>query len=373
MLLVNANAFYDGHFHPDTRIRLTGETVSAVGPDLSPASCEAILDVEGQYILPGFVDVHIHGSRGHDVMRGRSDVLEMARDLAGWGVSAFLPTTMTASPEATVLALEGISEAMRSHVPGTACVAGAHMEGPFLASERCGAQDPSLLRSPSVQAFMEYAASYTDTVRMVTLAPELPGSASLIRLLAEKGITVSAGHSSATAEMLHTAAGLGLSHATHLFNAQPALHHRAPGLAGAALTDCRVICEMICDGIHLHPDTVRLICSAKGPSGAVAVTDAMEAAGMPDGVYALGGQTVTVRNGSARLADGTLAGSVLRMKDAFRNLLSWGIPPEQAIPMCTSSPADSVGLRDFGRIRAGAKGCLTRWNSDWNMCQVIFG
>lgn len=371
MLIIHANAFIDGAFRPDTCIRMENETVMAVAPDLVPAENETVSDVKGQFVLPGFVDVHIHASAGHDTMNGKNDVLGMARYLGSCGVSAFLATTMTASAGDTRSALCGIKNAMREHNPESAFIAGAHMEGPFLAPERCGAQDPALLSEPSEDAFVEYAGDSADIVRMITIAPELPGASGLIRMLTGKGITVSAGHSSATAGELHAAADLGLSHATHLFNAQPALHHRKPGLVGAALTDPRVICEMICDGIHLHPDTVRLICAIKGASGAVAVTDAMEAAGMPDGEYSLGGQAVTVREGSARLADGTLAGSILRMKDAFRNLLSWGIAPEQVIPMCTSTPADSVGLKNFGRIRVGNKGCLTVWTQDWTMNDVL--
>ena len=371
MLLINTNAFIDGDFRPRTCIRLNDEMITGLGPDLLPFPGEAVCDAGGDYVLPGFVDVHIHGCSGYDTMNGAADVAGMARYLSSCGVAAFLPTTMTASAEATRSALSGISEAMRTRCPGSAFIAGTHMEGPFLAAERCGAQDPSFLRLPSEEMWKEYTGDHSGIVRIVTLAPELAGADDLIRVLAGGGITVSAGHSSASAEELHAAADLGLSHATHLFNAQSPLHHRNPGLPGAALTDARVVCEMICDGIHLHPDTVRLICATKGPSGAIAVTDAMEAAGMPDGQYTLGGQAVTVCDGNARLADGTLAGSVLHMKDAFANLLAWGIPPEQAIPMCTSSPADSVGLTEFGRIRIGNKGCLTRWDAGWRMCEVI--
>lgn len=371
MLLINANAFTDSEFRPHTCIRLADEVITDIGSDLRPFPGEKVCDAGGDYILPGFVDVHIHGCAGFDTMNGAGDVTGMARYLASCGVAVFLPTTMTASAEATRLALSGIREAMQRHCPGSAFIAGAHMEGPFLAAERCGAQDPSLLRLPSGEMWNEYTGEYSDVVRLVTLAPELDGADGLIRRLIGQGITVSAGHSSASAEALHDAADLGLSHATHLFNAQPAIHHRNPGLVGAALTDSRVVCEMICDGIHLHPDTVRLICAAKGAASAIAITDAMEAAGMPDGQYTLGGQAVTVCDGSARLTDGTLAGSVLHMKDAFSNLLHWGIPPEQAIPVCTSSPADSVGLTGFGRIRIGNKGCLTRWNAGWELCEVI--
>ena len=371
MLIRNALAFFDNSFRPFTDIRLRQNIITEIGTDLQPIGDEEIFDANAQYVLPGFVDVHIHGCHGYDTMKGISDVQAMASALIHEGVAAFLPTTMTASVDQTRYALTGIRDAMSRQKNDVSVILGAHMEGPFLSPDKCGAQDPALLCAPSAVNYHAYTRGLEDTVRLLTLAPELSGAEELVSLLFEKGIFVSAGHTKATAEQTHHFAALGLTHATHLFNAQPSLYHRQPGVVGAALTDSRIYCEMICDGIHLHPDTVRLICAAKGPRGALAITDSMEAAGMPAGQYSLGGQQVIVQDGQARLKDGTLAGSVLQMKTAFKNLLSWGIPPENAVQMCTSTPADSIGVSDFGRIRVGNRGCLTVWDSEWNMADVI--
>lgn len=371
MLIRNAFAFINNAFCPSTDIRLEQGVIIEIGTGLQPAGNEKVLDADGRYVLPGFVDVHIHGCHGYDTMNGTADVQAMASALIREGVAAFLPTTMTASIDQTRYALSGIRDAMLIQKTDASVILGAHMEGPFLSPDRCGAQDPAFLCPPSVDNFNACTRGMADIVRVLTLAPELPGAEELTSFLCKKGICVSAGHTNATAEQTHHFVSLGLSHVTHLFNAQPSLHHRQPGVAGAALTDAHICCEMICDGIHLHPDTVRLICAAKGPCGALAITDSMEAAGMPEGQYTLGGQQVTVREGQARLKDGTLAGSVLQMKTAFSNLLSWGIPPENAIQMCTSTPADSIGVTDFGRIRVGNRGCLTLWDSEWNMIDVV--
>lgn len=371
MLIRNAFAFINNAFCPSTSIRLKQGVIIEIGTGLQPAGNEKVLDADGRYVLPGFVDVHIHGCHGYDTMNGTADVQAMASALIREGVAAFLPTTMTASIDQTRYALSGIRDAMLIQKTDASVILGAHMEGPFLSPDKCGAQDPALLCPPSVDNFDACTRGMADIVRVLTLAPELPGAEELTSFLCKKGICVSAGHTNATAEQTHHFVSLGLTHVTHLFNAQPSLHHRQPGVAGAALTDAHICCEMICDGIHLHPDTVRLICAAKGPCGALAITDSMEAAGMPEGQYTLGGQQVTVREGQARLKDGTLAGSVLQMKTAFRNLLSWGIPPENAIQMCTSTPADSIGVTDFGRIRVGNRGCLTLWDSEWNMIDVV--
>ena len=213
---------------------------------------------------------------------------------------------------------------------------------------------------------------HPEIVSLITLAPERAGSEDFIRKAAAAGIHVSIGHTSANAETVHAAADWGADHVTHTFNAQTPVHHRKPGVPGAAMTDDRLYCEMICDGVHLHRDIVRLIARCKGPALAVAITDAMEAAGMPDGEYALGGQKVTVQAGQARLADGTLAGSVLTMPKALENLIHiFGIAPEAACAMCTAAPAASVHETAAGRIIPGAPGILTRWTREWKHAGVI--
>jgi len=248
------------------------------------------------------------------------------------------------------------------------------MEAPFLQESKAGAQRKEFFTDPSMEMLEQLTGGDTGAVRLITVAPEKPGSEAFIRQAAAAGIHVSIGHTAATAEQTHLAAEWGADHVTHTFNAQPPLHHRNPGVPGAALTDGRLYCEMICDGVHLHRDTVRLLACCKGPEKAVAVTDAMEAAGLPDGEYALGGQKVFVQAGEARLEDGTLAGSVLTMPRALENLIHlFGIRPEDACAMCTCTPADSIGEKLAGRIVPGAPAVLTRWSRDWRMTGVITG
>ena len=372
MLIVNAVVFDGREFQKGLHLRLEGGVIVETGEFLSPGEGEEVLDLGGDFLVPGFVDVHIHAFRGHDTMDGEKAVRAMSRDLAELGVAAFCPTTMSASPEETKNALRGIRQIMERPEENGARILGAHMEAPFLREERAGAQRKEFFRDPSWEDFLWMTDGHPEIVSLITLAPERAGSEGFIRKAAAAGIHVSIGHTSADAETVHAAADWGADHVTHTFNAQTPVHHRKPGVPGAAMTDDRLYCEMICDGVHLHRDIVRLIARCKGPALAVAITDAMEAAGMPDGEYALGGQKVTVQAGQARLADGTLAGSVLTMPKALENLIHiFGIAPEAACAMCTAAPAASVHETAAGRIIPGAPGILTRWTREWKHAGVI--
>ena len=372
MLIVNAVVFDGREFQKGLHLRLEGGVIEETGEFLSPEEGEEVLDLGGDFLVPGFVDVHIHAFRGHDTMDGEKAVRAMSRDLAELGVAAFCPTTMSASPEETKNALRGIRQIMERPEENGARILGAHMEAPFLREERAGAQRKEFFRDPSWEDFLWMTDGHPEIVSLITLAPERAGSEDFIRKAAAAGIHVSIGHTSADAETVHAAADWGADHVTHTFNAQTPVHHRKPGVPGAAMTDDRLYCEMICDGVHLHRDIVRLIARCKGPALAVAITDAMEAAGMPDGEYALGGQKVTVQAGQARLADGTLAGSVLTMPKALENLIhTFGIAPEAACAMCTTAPAASVHETAAGRIIPGAPGILTRWTREWKHAGVI--
>ena len=372
MLIVNAAVFDGRVFRKNLCLRLMNGRIAETGEDLAPAEGDEVLDLGGDFLLPGFVDVHIHAFRGHDTMEGEEAVRAMSRDLAEAGVAAFCPTTMSASPEDTRNALRGIRQVMERPEKNGARILGTHMEAPFLQEERAGAQRKEFFRDPSWEDFLGMTDGHPEIVRLITLAPERTGSEDFIRKAAAAGIHVSIGHTSADAETVHAAADWGADHVTHTFNAQTPVHHRKPGVPGAAMTDDRLYCEMICDGVHLHRDIVRLIARCKGPDRAVAITDAMEAAGMPDGEYALGGQKVIVQAGQARLTDGTLAGSVLTMPKALENLIHvFGIAPEDACAMCTSTPAASIRETAAGRMAPGAPGILTRWTSEWQYAGVI--
>ncbi len=374
MLIRNAAVYNGREFLPEYDVRIREGRIAGTGRHLEPEKGETVLDLEGDRLLPGFVDVHIHAFGGRDTMQGEDAVRAMSRELLRLGVAAFCPTTMSADPEETLRAIRGIRAVMDRPEPAGARVLGAHMEAPFLQESKAGAQRKEFFSNPSMEMLKQLTGGDLAAVRLITVAPEKNGSEAFIRQAAAAGIHVSVGHTSATAEDTHRAADWGADHVTHTFNAQTPLHHRNPGVPGAALTDDRLYCEMICDGIHLHRDTVRLLARCKGPARAVAITDAMEAAGLPEGEYALGGQKVFVRNGEARLADGTLAGSVLTMPAALENLIHvFGIRPEDACAMCTCTPADSIGEKTAGRILPGAPAVLTRWSRDWRMTGVVTG
>ncbi len=370
MLLTGGVALVDGRLQ-QTRVRLASDRVTEIGPELTALPGERILDLAGDFMLPGFVDVHIHAFRGQDMMAGEAALRAMSRALYREGVAAFLPTTMSATAEETRLALAGIRAVMAQPERFGARVLGAHLEAPFLSPAMAGAQRSECLMQPDFAALSDLCGGL-EGVRLLTLAPELPGSGAVIRSAVESGMVVSIGHSAATAEEVHRAADAGATHVTHTFNAQSPLHHRAPGVPGAALVDDRLYTEFIADGIHLHPDTVRLLVRAKGAQRAVAITDAMEAAGMPEGEYTLGGQAVTVRDREARLHNGTLAGSVLLLRDALQNLITWGLPPEDAARMCTQTPAESIGEKVLGRLAPGLPLPITRWSPDWRWRGAIW-
>ncbi len=371
MLLKNATAYIDGKFRHMIDVRTEENLIVEIGENLPILPGEETQNINEDYLLPGFVDVHIHAFGGMDTMDGEKAVRHMSRELKKQGVSAFLPTTMSASLQDTLSALKGIDAVRRNPEKDGAVVIGAHMEAPFLSKERRGAQVADYFTPPSMNAWHELTGAFSSVARIVTMAPELDGAQEWIREIASRGIVVSIGHTNASCELVHQAASWGATHVTHLFNAQTPLHHREPGVPGATLTDSRLYAELICDGIHLHPDIIRLTWLCKGREKAILVTDAMEAAGMPDGTYSLGGQTVHVKDGAARLSSGTLAGSTLTMPKGFQNLIHIGIPPEDAVYMATQGPAESIGEKLAGRIVKGAPGIFTRWDSAWNLKAVI--
>ncbi len=372
MLICNAKAYLNDRFQPHTDVRLAHGVITEIGENLSPKDGEQVIDAAGKFLLPGFVDVHIHACKGHDTMRGEEDVRCMSRDLHTFGVAAFLPTTMSGSVEETRVAIEGIRHVMIKPERHGAKVLGAHMEAPFLADSKCGAQLVQFFTNPSMEKLEAMTGGDLAAVKLITIAPEREGSEEFIRKAGAAGIHVSIGHTDATAEQVHAAADWGSDHVTHTFNAQSPLHHRKPGVPGAALVDDRLYCEMICDGVHLHPDIIRLLVLAKGSKKAVMITDAMEAAGMPDGEYELGGQKVFVKGAEARLENGTLAGSVLTMPRALQNMICrFGIPAEDAVRMCTKTPAESIGEEKAGRIAVGSPATLTMWDEKWQEMQVI--
>jgi N-acetylglucosamine-6-phosphate deacetylase len=329
-------------------IAVEGRRIAAMGqgkPRPGVGHRADVLDADGLVALPGFIDLHAHGAVGVDVMDADPEGLRrMARFYASHGVTAWLATTMTAARGDIEQALEAI-RAVAGPVDQGATVLGAHLEGPYLSPARGGAQDESWIRV----ADRAEAASLLDSgvVRMLAVAPEVEGNRWLVGEAAERGLTVSAGHTDATYDQALRAVEDGVRHVTHVFNAMPALGHREPGMLGAALTVPELRCELVADNVHVHPAAMRLLAQAKGAGGVVLISDAVRATGLPDGAYTVGDRPAIHMDGAIRLADGTLAGSVLTLDRALHNLrAATGRPLADLWPAVSRNAAQAIGVDD---------------------------
>ncbi|MDR1262748.1 MAG: N-acetylglucosamine-6-phosphate deacetylase [Oscillospiraceae bacterium] len=351
MKIANGFVYQDETYFADADLSFKDGVITEIGPRLA---ADETYDATGCYVVPGFIDIHIHGFGGVDAMNGVDAVKTMSRELVKHGTTSFMPTTMTAAKAETRAAIHGIAQAIADPEPLGATVLGCHMEGPFFCEKRKGAQPAHALLNPSPIDFEDMTGADVSAVRRLALAPELPGALELIKTLVGHGVQVSLGHTDATHAQMIAGVAAGASSVTHISNGMSPLTHREPGAVGAALTSRQLTPEFIADLIHLHPAALRLVFDAKGPENCIAITDSMEAGGMPDGQYQLGGQDVLVKDGAARLADGTLAGSVLTMRLSLRNMVTVvGVPIAEALPMYTSTPARLIGETQRGRLAEG--------------------
>lgn len=319
-------------------LRTEGDRIVKIGHNLTG---DEVLDCTGKVLTPGFVDIHIHGCVNMDTCDGSAEAIEkMSAHLAACGVTAFCPTTMTVSDEEIRRAVRTAGAAVGREMPG-AQVLGVNMEGPFISPSRKGAQKEEYVRDPDFDVFSSYWEESGRTIKLVDIAPERPHTQEFLRGAREL-CTVSIAHTDADYDQAMWAFRHGVTHATHLFNAMPGLTHRAPGVVGAVFDSEHVTAELICDGFHLHPATLRIVFRQLGASRICIISDSMRAAGMPDGVSELGGQTVYVKHGEARLKDGTIAGSTTNLLKEVQNLVSWGIPIEQAVEAATQTPCREV-------------------------------
>lgn len=319
-------------------LRIAGGRIAAVGEGPPPGP----VTWRGSWALPGFIDMHVHGGGGASFTEGGpGDVRRAAAFHRAHGTTRIVASLVTAPAGE----LERRA-AMLADLADEGVIDGIHLEGPFLSAVRCGAQDPRYLIAPDVAVFARLHAAARGWLRMITIAPELPGARDLIRAAAAAGVIAAAGHTDASAEVTAEAIAAGVSHATHLFNGMRPLGHRDPGPAGALL-DQQVTCEVVADGSHLHDTTIRLAARAAGPANLVLITDAMAAAGMPDGTYRLGQQDVTVADGVARLvrAPGAIAGSTATMDRVVRHAItSAGLPVPDVAAAASTTPARRLGL-----------------------------
>jgi N-acetylglucosamine-6-phosphate deacetylase len=308
-----------------------------------------VTDFPEGIVAPGFVEIHVHGGGGHDVMEGSEDALgRIERHLASTGVTSYFPTTVTAPLDSTLAALEklgtAIERARQRREEGRAQPLGIHLEGPFLSHAKCGVHPREHIQPPSLELLERLWQAARGRIGMMTLAPEVAGAMEVIREGARRGVCVSLGHSNSGLEEAQAAIEAGARHATHTFNAMRALDHRDPGILGAVLADARLSADIIADGVHVHPEMVRLFLRAKGGEKAVLITDAISATGMGDGCYRLGGLEVEVR-GERCLLVGKLAGSVLTMDRAVGNIMRFaGWSLQDAVRLATRNPAEVAGV-----------------------------
>lgn len=327
---------------------------------------------EDCYLIPGLIDLHIHGAAGHDVMDGEvQGLFEISEALATEGVTGFLATTMTAHHERISAVMKTIATAM-THANGSA-ILGIHLEGPFISAVKMGAQLGDEIKLPDMQLVSEWQHLAKGAIKLMTIAPELPHATELIQQLKELGIVVSVGHTNATYAETNLAIAAGCSHATHLFNAMRGIHQREPGAVGALMLAENVNAELIVDGLHLHPAIVEMVLRVKGKDKLLLVTDAMRAKCLGDGEYDLGGQMVAVRANVATLSNGTLAGSTLRMPQAIKNMVQFTqCSLADAIDMASFNPARILGIDNKkGSIAAGKDADLVVMNPAFEVIMTM--
>ena len=346
--------------------------IAALGWGDAPEIPDAeVINAGDKTLLPGFIDIHVHGGANSEAMDATPEALAtMARFYAQHGVTSFLATTWTDARDKVQSALECIAASQGQQVDG-ATILGAHVEGPYLNPERCGAQSTTYIR----RAERDEALAFLNTgvVRLMALAPEYAENHWLIRECVRRGITVSAAHTAATYEQMRAAVAMGLTQTTHTGNAMTGLHHREPGTLGAALTLPQINAELIADNIHVHPAVMDIIYRCKGAEGLILISDAVRGAGMPDGDYSIDERTVTIRDGVVRLPDGTLAGSTLTMERALRNLLAATGEPLAALWQTSSlNPARAIGVSNRkGSLEVGKDADLVLVDSEINVLMTV--
>ena len=326
----------------------TAETITI------PSGAERV-DASQMFVTPGFVEPHIHGCGGVDLMDGTHESLNVvSRTLPRHGTTSFLATTVSSPSDVLTAAIEKIGGQIARHFDGAQPL-GIHLEGPFISPVKRGTHKVANVSVPDASLFQQWIRAANNSVRLVTLAPELPGTREVVRIARDAGIVVAMGHSNATFQEAHSAAGDGVCYAVHTFNAMRAFSHRDPGIVGEVLSDDRIFAEIIADGIHVDRSVVRLFARAKGRERVLLVTDAISATDMPDGRYMLGNDTVDVSGGVCRDSEGRLAGSTLTQDVALHNFVQWsGWPFEDALLGLTLNPARALNLEKKGMLEPGA-------------------
>lgn len=372
MKIINGSLFCeDGKFHR-MNLMIKGKRIERFSTGLCEKT-ENTIDAKNCYVVPGFLDIHIHGAMGADFSDGTPEAIETISEfLIKQGVTGFLGTSMALHENQ----LASIYQTARPYIsrvfPNRAVLHGIYMEGPFFNSKQRGAQNPANIISPDFSMFRRLHTISGNNIRIVAMAPETKNGLEFVRK-ASRICHVSLGHSDAGYDLAHQAFLCGADHITHIFNGMSAFHHRDPGIVGAAI-DSNAYIELICDGYHVHPTMIQTIFKLFGNNRICLISDAMRACGMPDGQYDLGGQTVTVAKGTATISTGSLAGSITTLFDCFRRAVNFGIPLESALMASTINPARSVGLdKEIGSLHPGKRADILILNPDMTLRHVLLG
>jgi len=373
MLLKNARVLNENFDIIDADILINGDKIEKIAPHgelKATCPCEEI-DLTGKLIMPGFVDIHIHGCAGSDTGDATPEALDtMSKYLVAHGVTSFCPTSMTVSHEELIKIFTNVAACAKKGLSG-AQIRGINMEGPFIAMSKKGAQSADHVRKPDACELKKLNEVAEGLIKLVDIAPEVEGSDEFIKEMGDV-VTISLAHSNATYDEAMNAFDSGITHATHLFNQMNGLTHRAPGAVGAIFDSDKVTAEIICDGFHIHPAALRIAFRQLGEDRTCVISDSLMAAGCPDGMYELGGQPVTVKDGKAFMPDGAIAASTANLQLEFKNILSYGIPFRQAIKSCTINPAREIKLdNEIGSIKVGKYADLQIVNDDYS-AEMVF-
>ena len=371
MFYKNARIFCDDFQFRTGAFEVKNGRFGSVLPQYVP---EDAIDLQGATVIPGLIDVHNHGNSGADFSDGDFEGLKvMARYLAENGITGFAPTSMTLPYEVLEKAFAAGRRFADEAPAGCARLLGIHMEGPYFCEKRKGAQNGAYLKNPDIEGFRKLYDGCGGLVRIVDLAPELPGSEEFVRE-ASKLCTVSVAHTDAEYEYAKAAFDNGATHITHMYNVMPPIHHRAPGVIPAAAENPKVRAELICDGMHVHPAAVRLAFAIFGGSRIILISDALRCCGMPEGEYELGGQQIFLKGGIAKLADGTVAGAATNLYDGMVNAIRFGISEEDAVRAVTFNPACALGVQaQTGSITKGKVADFIICRKDFSGRRVFLG
>lgn len=370
---INANIYVENKGVIKTNLAIDGDKISYIGDDTSKIT-EPFTLPENAIVVPGFIDQHIHGAAGADTMDGtKNAVATIANAIASEGSTSFLATTMTQSKENITNAMTAVKDYTIDNLKTGARVLGIHLEGPFISLKHIGAQPKDYVAMPDCKVFDEYNKASGNLIKIVSIAPEVEGADQLIKHLDKCGVVASAGHTDASFDQIETAVKIGLKNVTHTFNAQKGVHHRDIGVAGSALMIDQLNCEAICDLIHLSAPAIKLLIKNKPHDKVTLITDSMRAKHLSDGISELGGQKVIVKNGEARLENGALAGSILKMNDAIKNLVeSCGVALTDAIDFATINPAKNLKVdNELGSIKVGKTADFAVLDKSFNVLLTV--